>query len=207
VLVDRLNHGTILTEPTDLLQDLVRGALGVETGEEFEAWNDDALRKTASVREKAGRWQQFVIRVVDERHDPVPDWNLELYGRQNARRPLRSFSMDVHVYDLDPSLRCFHVNLDELEPEQLSQLHLNVIASSGSRLVGYHGLGARAGTDGEGVQGTWEGRINLTAALGKDGQFRLFYPYTTTFVEILLNREPMPPGGSNRVFWFPGTRT
>ncbi len=31
-----------------------------------------------------------------------------------------------------------------------------------------------------------------------------FYPFTTTFVEVTMNREPMPPQGANRVYWFGG---
>jgi len=207
ILLDGMNHGTIMSRPTRLLQDLVAEALAVETAEEFEAWNRAAEKRSKSAREKVARWQQFVIRVVDERGDPVPDWNAQLYGRPNARRSLREFGLDVHVYKRDPSLRCFHVDLDELEPESLDQLHLRLIASSGTQLVAYHGSGSeRVREDGSAMnpEGKWDARISLTPALGKEGGFSLFYPFTTTFVEIRLNREPMPMVGRNDVFWFPG---
>jgi len=205
ILVNGLNHGTIMSKPSSLLQRLVREALGVETADAFEDWNRRALQRTRKAREKVARWQQFVIRVVDERGDPVTDWNAQLTGRRNASRSLRDFSLDVHVYKRDASLRCFHVNLDDLEPEKLDQLHLRLIASSGTQLVAYHGAGSeRVLKDGTAMnpQGKWDARIDLTSALGKGGGFSLFYPFTTTFVEIRLNREPMPMVGRNDVFWF-----
>lgn len=205
ILVNGLNHGTIMSKPGSLLQGLVREALQVETAHAFEDWNRRALQRTRKAREKVARWQQFVIRVVDERGDPVTDWNAQLTGRRNASRSLRDFSLDVHVYKRDASLRCFHVNLDDLEPEKLDQLHLRLIASSGTQLVAYHGAGSeRVLKDGTAMnpQGKWDARIDLTSALGKGGGFSLFYPFTTTFVEIRLNREPMPMVGRNDVFWF-----
>lgn len=208
ILVDGLNHGTIMSEPNDLIQQLVRSALNVETAQQFKEWNADALNKTKSARKKAGRWQQFVIRVVDERGDPVPDWNANLFRRSNARKALENFALDVHVYKRDPSLRCFHVNLDDLDPDDITQLHLRVIASSGTQLVAYHGAGSqRITTDGEAMDpdGKWDARISLTRYAGKGNGFSLFHPFTTTFVEIRLNREPMPMvGKTNKVFWFPG---
>lgn len=210
VLIDGLNHGSIISKPNATLKRLVRDALLVETAEEFDAWNDRALKKTEAARGKVARWQQFVIRVIDERGDPVTDWIAQLYAQRNARKPLEEFALDVHVYKRDPSFRCFHVDLDELQPEKLKQLHLRLIASSGTRLVAYHGAGSERMTEsGEPKDGDakWDARISLTETLGDGNRFSLFYPFTTTFVEIRLNREPMPPVGRNDVFWFPGAET
>lgn len=207
ILIDGLNHGTIMSKPNRLLKDLVRKALAVETEEEFQEWNEKALKATEPARKSVARWQQFVIRVVDERGDPVTDWNAQLYARHGAKSSLESFALDVHTYKRDPSLRCFHVNLDKLQPEKLTQLHMRLIASSGTSLVAYHGAGSeRITKDGTAMNpnGKWDARISLTRALGKDGGFSLFYPFTTTFIEICLNREPMPMVGRNDVFWFPG---
>jgi hypothetical protein len=36
----------------------------------------------------------------------------------------------------------------------------------------------------------------------KSKKFSLFYPFTTTLIELMLNREPLPLDGRNDVFWF-----
>jgi hypothetical protein len=205
VFVDGVNHGTIMSRPPKQLQDLVKSALEVESAEAFTQWNQNALAETAKAQKKARRWQQFVIRVVDERGDPVTDWNVQLSGRHNSRQALEQFGLDVHVYKRDASLRCFHVDLDRLQPEMLSQLHLRLIATSGTQLVSYHGAGSERITAGGAAMnpdGKWDAKINLTGALGKDNGFSLFYPFTTTLIEICLNREPMPMVGRNKVYWF-----
>lgn len=205
IFVDGVNHGTIMSEPPPQLQMMVRSALEVADAQQFTAWNRDALGRSERAQRKVGRWQQFVIRVVDERGDGVEDWNAQLYGQHNAKRSLEQFGMDVHVCRRDPSLRCFHVNLDELKPELLKQLHLRLIASSGTDFVAYHGAGSeRVAADGTSMNkdAKWDARISLTPALGRDSGFQLFYPFTTTFIEICLNREPMPMVGANRVYWF-----
>ncbi len=207
LLIDGVNHGTILSAPPKLLQTLVRNALAVETAQEFSAWIDDGQQQTAAARDykQVKRWQQFVIRVMDERGDPVTDWNMRLFGSADAARPLREFNLDTHVYRRDASLHCFHVNLDELEPEQQQQIHLRLIASSGTRLVAYHGAGSeRIAADGRTMNpdAKWDAQIDLSS-LGSDKPgFTLFHPFTTTFVEIRLNREPMPMVDANQVYWF-----
>ena len=205
VFIDRVNHSTIMSRPPRVLQDLVRSALEVETAEEFSEWNEKAQKQTRDARRKLKRWQQFVIRVVDERGDPVTDWNAQLYGHANAKEPLRQFDLSVHVFRRDPSYRCFHVDLDELKPGELKQLHLRLIANSGTKLVAYHGAGSeRVSADGTKMnpEGLWDARVSLTNALGKQDDFQLFHPFTTTFVQICLNREPMPMIGKNSVYWF-----
>jgi hypothetical protein len=205
LLVDGVNHGTIMSDPPALLQDLVKKALDVETEAGFSEWVNDALEQTKQARANVARWQQFVIRVMDERGDPVNDWNMQLFGRSNAKQALQLFALDVHVYKRDPSLRCFHVNLDDLKPERLSQLHLRLLASSGSQLVAYHGAGSeRITPDGTAMnpEGKWDAQLNLSEVVGDNKNFTLFYPFTTTFIEIRLNREPMPMVGKNNVYWF-----
>lgn len=204
ILVDGVNHRTIMSSPPKLLQDLVRQALEVESAEQFNDWNANALKRTKAARAKVARWQQFVIRLVDERDDPVNDRNVQLYGRA-AKKTLQQFAVDVHVYRRDPSLRCFRVNLDELAPENLLELELRLIASSGTDLVAYHGIGSqRILPNGTAMNrdGKWDARIDLGKALGATGDFDLFYPFTTTFIELRINREPMPMVGKNDVYWF-----
>lgn len=205
VLIDGVNHGTILSSPPELLQELVRKSLEVKSAEEFSGWIDDAMKRTEPARAKVARWQQFVMRLVDERGDPVKDWNIQLYGSPDATDTLQQFALDVHPYKRDPSLRCFHVNLDELKPEKQKHIELRLIASSGTSLVAYHGAGSeRILEDGTAMNpdGKWDARIDLDKALRETKEFDLFYPFTTTFVEIRLNREPMPMVGKNSVYWF-----
>lgn len=205
VLIDGVNHGTILSSPPELLQELVQKALEVKSAEEFSGWIDDAMKRSEPARTKVARWQQFVMRLVDERGDPVKDWNVQLYGSLDATDTLQQFALDVHPYQRDPSLRCFHVNLDELEPEKQKHIELRLIASSGTSLVAYHGAGSeRVLEDGTAMNpdGKWDARVDLDKALQETKEFDLFYPFTTTFVEIRLNREPMPMVGKNSVYWF-----
>lgn len=208
ILVRGKNHGTIMGSPPAELVGWVRRALDVETEEEFREWNAGAVEWSAETRAATPRWQQFVIRVVDERGDPVPDWNARLFVGKDGRN-LREFALDVHTYGRDTSLRCFHVNLDRLGYQRLSSLVLRLIATAGSRLVAYHGAGSdRITPDGTALDpaGKWDAAIDLSAYLGRDAGFRLFYPFTTTFIEICLNREPMPLVGKNEVFWIPERR-
>lgn len=205
VFIDGVNHGTIMSSPPQLLQELVQKALAVESAKQFSAWINDALKCTEPALAKVARWQQFVIRLMDERGDPITDWNVQLYGSLDAKHALQQFALDVHPYKRDTSLRCFHVNLDKLKPEKLKHIELRLIASSGTNLVAYHGAGSeRILEDGTAMnpEGKWDARIDLSKALQETRKFGFFYPFTTTFVEIRLNREPMPMVGKNSVYWF-----
>jgi hypothetical protein len=77
-----------------------------------------------------------------------------------------------------------------------------VIASSGSQLVGYQGFGSEATpvTTGSG-DGKWDASIDISS-LADDTGIKFFYPFTTTLVELRLNREPLPLTGKNEVCWF-----
>ena len=69
-------------------------------------------------------------------------------------------------------------------------------------LVGYQGYSSFSSTTADpNPAGKWDAVIEFDATIdSKDVSF--FYPYTTTFVELRMNREPMPLQGVNRVFWF-----
>lgn len=204
ILVDGLNHGTVMSKPNQLLRELVKSALEVATPEEFDAWNHNAVASGEVARRKVEQWQQFIVRVVDERGDPVRDWNLQLYCSEKKQKPIKQFALDVHPNGADPSFRCFHVNLSKLGLNKLERLHLGSIALCGTRLVAYHGIGSDK-IDAEGrlidPAGTWDAQLDLSHVLnpGADA-FKLFYPFTTTFIQICLNREPLPMKRSNEVF-------
>ena len=163
------------------------------------------MKHASARRKEMKRFQQFIARVVDERGDPVPDYNIELYTRNGTKEHVhRRFSEDVHVYGADPSLRSFHVDVGALLDHPPANLWLRVLASSGSRLVDYHGYGSekvdvfRTTVNDE---GKWDAEVDLTATL-TNPDVKLFYPFTTTLVELTLNREPQPLSGRNNVFWF-----
>lgn len=198
-----LNHGTIVSEPTEELVDLVVSALQVRDQNGFESWTSDARGKTAKASEdleKRGEvWQQFVVRAMDERGDPISDFHMELFTKDSkgVAEDLEEFDLEVHAYSTDKSYRCFHVNVPRLK-EALQEraghtLWVRIIASSGSALVGYHGVGSDKFTPDATVMnqdGVWDAQLELP---GLDDE--LFNrPFTTTFAEIVLNRDPTPFG-------------
>ncbi|MFC4809424.1 esterase/lipase family protein [Paenibacillus sp. GCM10023250] len=199
------DHGSILSKPPEGLVDMVHAALGVEDGQALAEWKKDADSRTTGVLTKLAKWQQFVIRARDERGDPIQDYYIQLVGRRNQGRAkaLESFALDVHTYNGDASLRSFHVNLDKLDPGSLQSLSLKVIASSGSSLVAYSGCvsAATAAAEVHGNEGTWQAELDLSSLLG-EREVKFFYPFTTTLVELKLNREPLPLTGPNRVCRF-----
>jgi hypothetical protein len=205
IAIDDVDHGSILRAPTPPLVDHVVGALAVETRAEFRDWVRRTLEQSRPARDRMGRWQQFVVRVIDERGDPVSDWNLQLFQQQKGHASLDEFDLDVHRYGLDKSLRCFHVNLDNLQPETLDALHMKLIASTGTELVSYHGTGSERLTETGRVnpRGKWDAQLDLSRMV-REGSVQFFFPFTTTLVQIQLNREPMPLRGRNDVFWFAG---
>ncbi len=198
------NHGTILSEPGEWLVGMVDSALAVSSPEEFDEWLATAERGSDASRRGMDEWQQFVIRAVDERCDPIHDYNVQLYSTRGQGEEPIPFALDVHTYAADTSLRCFHVNLTQLAVRDMTSLWIRVIASSGSALVGYTGFGSdKAGDVSSGTLqgGKWDGELDLSSLVG-DAKVKFFHPFTTTLVEIKLNREPLPLSGRNEVCWF-----
>ena len=211
MLVAGLNHATILKKPGELIEPVL-DALKVDSADAYKQWTEKYAGVTGTgepLTDQPARWQQFVVRVVDERGDPVPDYYMALgTGRGAEFQPLDEFSMDVHTYRNDPSFRCFHVNLDAIPAVRGGDLQLRLLASSGTPWVGYYGYAGAGpdptrtdgrhddltddGTDADGPPAiVWNARLDLD--LSADDEFSFFYEYTTTLVEIRLNREPNPP--------------
>ncbi|MGI9042537.1 MAG: esterase/lipase family protein [Gemmatimonadaceae bacterium] len=201
VPVEGKNHSTILSDPGDHLVDLVARALEVEDAGSYKMWQTRARPAKPDAMEP---WQQFVIRALDERGDPIPDFNVQLFtrragGRESAVQP---FDIDVHAYREDPSLRCFHVNLAKIGADKLENLWIRVMASSGSQLVGYHGYGSESPEPAaDSRDGVWDAELDISS-LADDRGVRFFFPFTTTLVELRLNREPLPVSGRNQVCFF-----
>jgi hypothetical protein len=199
------NHSDILREPSRSLVDMVLTALNVSNGSEYDAWARKVAPTSAAAlsREKATRWQQLIVHAVDERGDGINDYFLEVGTVVDRRfKRLEAFDLEVHAFKEDESFRCFHVDLDKLQPDKLHSLALRVIASSGTELIGYEGYSSSSHLIlSQRETNKWDAIIEFDASIGaRDVQF--FYPYTTTLVELRLNREPMPAVGTNRVFWF-----
>ncbi|MBU8539216.1 esterase/lipase family protein [Falsiroseomonas tokyonensis] len=203
------NHSTILSAPDGTLRDLVLAALRVEDDTAFKAWHATAEVETKAARNGMDEYQQFVVRVQDERGDPVSDYFIELFSMQQGAKQRIDFDLDVHAYRADPSLRCFHINLTRLYADfpggAVPELWVRIIASSGSELVGYHGLNSERVTgdpEARTAGGVWDAEVKLPEEFGKQGT-KLFWPFTTTFLEVRLNRDPMPFGAvPNKVCYF-----
>jgi hypothetical protein len=204
VFVPDANHGSILREPGDALVAQVAEALDVSSGVEYEAWarKHRPASTAALAAAKARRWQQFVVHAIDERGDGIHDYFLEVGTILNNRfKRLDAFDLDVHAYRDDESYRCFHVDLDKL-PEKIAGMALRVIASSGTELVGYHGYCSTPELAAQGkADGKWDSVVEFDGTIGRE-DVKFFFPYTTTLIELRLNREPLPLQGVNRVFWF-----
>lgn len=202
VLIDGHNHNTIVHNPRknpDFIE-LVLEALDVSDRDSFGKWTAKAKAQMESLQSQKGdkweEWQQFIIRVVDERLDPVTDWNVQFLMKDKEGKEFwldDDSYLDVHTYAKDKSLRCFHVNLSKLKPESLSELCMKLIVSSGTSLVAYYGCGSgKITVEGEpqDSDGRWDAELKLDHLLNADVKF--FCPFTTTLIEIRLNREPMP---------------
>jgi len=79
---------------------------------------------------------------------------------------------------------------------------VRVIASSGSQLVGYQGFGSEKSPGAPSPDdGKWDAGLDISSLVDDKG-IKFFYPFTTTLIEIKLNREPLPLTGKNEVCWF-----
>lgn len=218
--IEKLHHGSIMSRPSNELIELVMEALAVRDADSFGAWHDRATTHASRVfakleklkgPRKLAQWQQFVVRVVDERDDPIYDYFIEFIKKEKGKRkwaPIKNPKMHVRPYSTDPSYRCFHINLDSLDVDERKGdvPGIRLTASSGTVLVKYDGFSDEHVTmytyvESDKASEEWSGVIDLSSL----ENISLFYPFTTTLVAIKLNREPQPPIGRNEVFYFPDT--
>lgn len=188
-LVDGLNHGTILTAPSDEIVKLVRDALDVDDAKSFKAWLKAADAIGRMQRATNGHWQQFVVRAYDERRDPIADYNLQLFtDRQDPDSRVLEFEKNVDVYSKDASFRSFLVDLDNFT--QTRTLWLSVLASSGSEYVDYESFQMDPATRKGPVtsRSQWDAWLDLSGLMKPTDGF--LSAFTTTLVEIYLDREP-----------------
>lgn len=182
-LIKGLTHGTILSKPSPDLQRLVVDALSVDTMDKYHAWYGKARQVTDATRTSIPQWQQFIVHAIDERGDAIPDFQIELYEKETNEQ--LDIQLDPDIYSHDKSFRSYHVDVSDLI-DRVGGLYVKIIAKSGSELVDYYGIGSeKLGTD-----GLWDAVIPITVN-AEDGT-NFFQPFTTTLIELTLNRDPKP---------------
>jgi hypothetical protein len=204
------DHTSLLQHPEDDLVDQVAQFLNVSSQDEFKAWTDRASAWSAPAlahmkQDKKGShdgWQQFVIHLVDEYGDSIPDYVVDLYrkdprglqGKDLEAAEVEEFDLEVHPYQGDQSFRCFHVRVPtNASKDGMGELWMRLTASSGTELIAYQGYTAGSTTI------TEESPVFLDISHLDGGKDSLFWPFTTTVVEIKLNREPLPFQGLTKL--------
>lgn len=156
-------------------------------------------------------WQQFVVRAVDERGDGVTDYLIEVLRTVDGKdEPFTQMYTDVHAYRADPSFRCVHVQLPQGISTTNSNLKLRIHASSGTALIGYQGYKDSPAANPSLPANSGEGQAMnaLTEPIVLDlndlqgGSSTLFHPFTTTLVELIISREPVPLQNVSQVLTF-----
>lgn len=148
-------------------------------------------------------WQQFVVRAMDERGDPIRDYMIEIEFQEpdGTWQRFEQMYTNCHPYSTDPSLRCFHIRLGKGLSTSNAPLRARISAHTGSELVAYQGYDSNGVGHAMQKGDDPEDRsviIDIHNNLGRqNGTF--FFPFTTTLVEILLNREPFPLEGQSKL--------
>jgi hypothetical protein len=224
IAVDDKNHGTIISAPDPDVRDFIVRFLHLSNAEDYAAWEAAALNfgqpslekmNTESMSGTSGGagWQQLVIHMVDDHGDGVPDFNFQLFIgddlTQSDDPSFPSVPLIADAYTGDNSYRCFYIRID---PEMLilntpgessKKMWIELIASSGSDLIQYN---AYTGDDNSAQSLTVDHsggspvKFDITN-LTHGGS--LLYPYTTTLLEVFVQREPTPLGKVSTIFTFP----
>jgi hypothetical protein len=227
IAVDGRNHATILSKPDPTMISLVLKFLGVSSEKDYTDWLTEAQKFSAEALQKMlknpGRggilggaekliemaegksepelegWQQFVVYARDEWGDGISDYVMEVRRQENGKWVnFEQISTDVHAYGLDQSYRCFHIRLPKGISQPGQKMCVCVNASTGTELMAYRAYGAKTIELGAGSE-PYELDIS---GLGPTGKETLFYPFTTTMIEIMINREPVPFDKESRVLNF-----
>ncbi|QLE55840.1 triacylglycerol lipase [Nostoc sp. TCL26-01] len=185
VRIEGCNHANIMGNPSPELVEIIFQALKFTSTspQDIHNWHQVALnilspKSLANARE----WQQFIIRAIDDNGEPIPDYYIELATTNNQHwRRIEDFGVNVHVYELDKSLRCFHVDITDVK--NLENLQIRVVASSNSDYVRYCGYALNSQED-----DLADLELDISDIL-KQKSINFFYPFTTTLVEIKLKRQ------------------
>lgn len=230
IAVDGRNHGTLISNPEPGMVQLIADYLSVESEADQDKWltratvygepgkrkmlinpGKDAGGVVGEAKTFFGHlfdlgeqpmegWQQFVVRARDEHGDPVTDYMIEVL-RKNGDEwvAFQEMYTDVHAYAADPSFRCFHIRLPEGICGGQVPLRARIQASTGTELMAYQGFG----TDNVGEKmGPLAKPVEINLSGFGEGNDSLFHPFTTTMVEIVLNRLPSPLDRVSQIFTF-----
>ena len=232
IAVDGRNHGSLISDPEPGMVDLIAAFLkvGDAGGESADAWlaraqqySQAALPKMkinpgaaaaglgGDVKNFFGHilghglgtgmegWQQFVVHARDERGDGIQDYLIEvLTGQDGDWTTFHEMYTDVHPYGPDPSYRCFHLRLPAGITGDGVKLRVRINASTGTELIAYQGYGSEAGRQ----LGATAEPVEIDLEDLGNGNGSLFHPFTTTLIEIVLNREPLPLDKVSRILTF-----
>ena len=193
-----VNHNQILSEPPDELIPLVLSALNVNSMDDvnkfYAAVANAGVIQQGKEKLNDDRWQQFVVHAEDSQGYPVTDYSVEILtvGADGTETTLSDFEADVHPFAADTSFRCFHVELGKLPDLTGKRLVARLRASTGTELIGYEGYWSKSSATADPEFGPVD--LDISAFNGSQpGKPVLFYPFTTTLLEIILSREPIPP--------------
>lgn len=193
-----VNHATILSDPPDELVDLVVDAFrktdpatapAADPTAGYAEWLQKA-DAASRYRRVPQQYQQFIVHALDERGDPITDYNLQLYRSDESEAPIEEFDAEVDVYSSDASYRCFHVDVANLLPQSgrlATGLVIRIVASSGTSYVGYLGYGSEPQTD----PGSSDASLSFAGTTLSGIDF--FQPFTTTLIRLYIERQVMPP--------------
>ena len=230
IAVEGRNHGSILSDPdagvVARVSDFLRN---VKTEAGYQTWLREALtygkdalekmdEKSQSVGTGGAGWQQFVMHVKDDHGDGVPDYNVQLFVGDDLKQSddpgYPPVPLIVDSYSGDSSYRCFYVRLSEDMIQIKTDGHpkkvwMELIASSGTSYLEYEAYNNLNSEDPSATASA----TRLTTVLGATNAVKLditdlgsdaklFYPYTTTLIEIVLEREPTPLGDVSSLFAF-----
>jgi pimeloyl-ACP methyl ester carboxylesterase len=230
IAVKGRDHGTLISNPDDGMVQLIVDFLSVADADAHDKWlaaakaygepakqkmlidpGKDASGIIGAAKTYFGHlfnlsghdiegWQQFVVRARDERGDPVTDYLFEVLRKDGDNWvQFEEMYTDVHAYAADPSYRCFHMRLPQGICGGNIPLHLRIHASTGTELMAYQGYGT---DDVETKMGPQAGPVEIDLSGFGSNNDSLFHPFTTTMVEIVLNREPSPLNAVSQIFTF-----
>jgi hypothetical protein len=226
--VDSRDHCSLLSNPDSEMVDLIVKFLriGDPEGKTFDDWLVEAKSYGAKGREKmlknpgAGAegmtaeakallghfigkdvgaeiegWQQFVVHARDQRGDGVLDYLIEVLTPDGASwKPFEDMYVDVHPFGPDPSFRCFQVRLPKGISDGKIPLRVRIHASTGTELMAYQGYGD--------IENAEQDLTATSKPVELKADSSLFHPFTTTLIEVILNREPLPFDAVSRILTF-----
>ncbi len=219
--VNNRDHGSLISNPDPEMVDRIVSFLNIADSGQYNTWLSEAQIWSTPARQEMLKskghlftfwetkdldgWQQFVVRARDGHGDPVTDYMIEVFelgpdGETWTRA--EEISVDVHAYGKDPSFRSLHVQLPKGITTTPRPMQIRFQASTGTQVVAYQGYGSnnsqmemRADSD--------PVTIDITDPL-KNKNATLFFPFTTTLVEVVLNRVPYPFDKVEGIFvWLP----